>query len=210
MDNTTNSVNDYTSKMNLDSFDEYASWFDKFKNNNDIREINFQNEVVKKLINVLCDDLDVVNCANKGADTTNHDYFQYCGGYYDKNNNWKASTPDLVIAKGWNWHNKKNIVDYRAVVEVKSPYLQPIYHKDSKKYGSYLKKKLSRHLSAHCNEKVILTDALKWEFYKKSNGLTPIKKFKLYDLHKRGKWDWSDREFNQLKQFLLEFLKEEN
>lgn len=32
------------------SFAEYKSWIDKFINNHDTREINFQNDVVKKII----------------------------------------------------------------------------------------------------------------------------------------------------------------
>ncbi len=31
------------------TFDDYKRWFEKYKKNNDVREINFQNEVVKKI-----------------------------------------------------------------------------------------------------------------------------------------------------------------
>jgi len=123
----------------------------------------------------------------------------------------------LVIANGWNWINKENVVDYRAVVEVKSPYLSPIYHKDYEKYSDTLKIELKRHLSAMKNDRVILTDALKWEFYNKSNGLVPVQTFRLYDLS-RSKWEWKTEyilrdditnEFKELKEFLKRFINKE-
>ncbi|MCM3574733.1 hypothetical protein M3172_16165 [Mesobacillus subterraneus] len=220
------------------TFDDYKRWFEKYKKNNDVREINFQNEVVKKFISAICADLDVENSEKKGPDTNKHDYLQYCGTYIDKTGKEKAFTPDLVITKNWNWLNKENDVEYRAVVEVKSPYLQPIYKKDYEKYGENLKKELRCHLSAKNNDKVILTDAMKWEFYKRNeeyNDLVPIRTFRLYDLSGgRGKWEWKKgeqgivendvikglfgdnltytkpiEEFEELKNFLKEFLNNE-
>lgn len=214
-------------------FDEYKKWFNKYKENNDKQEIKYQNEVVKKFISAICPDFDVENTEKKGPPTCNHDYLQYCGTYIDRNGKEKPTTPDLVIAKNWNWLNKVNDVDYRAVVEVKSPYLQPIYNKGYKEYGVGLKKEMRRHLSATHNDKVILTDALKWEFYNKENKLDPIRTFKLYDLFEvMGEWEWKKgeqvtveddvtkevfghilgfeapvEEFEDLKDFLEEFLE---
>src|SRR5699024_9709493 len=103
----------------------------------------------------------------------------YCGTYKD-NNNEKPTTPDLVIAKDWNWYNIENEVDYRAVVEVKSfTSKQLIFNKDFRSYDDKLRKQLNRHLSAKNNNKVILTDCLKWEFYISDNGLIPIKTISL-------------------------------
>lgn len=227
-------------KLNDVTFSDYINWFEKYKNNNDIREINFQNEIVKPFIRSICNDLDVEVSDKKGPDTTDHDYLKYCGTYIDEaSGKEKTVTPDLVIARNWNWLNKENNVDYRAVVEVKSPYQKPIYHKDYEKYGEDLKKELRRHLSAKDNDKVILTDALKWEFYKKNeedNELVPIRTFRLYDLSDgRGKWEWKKgeksiveddvakrmfvdnleyksqiKEFEELKHFLKEFLNNED
>lgn len=196
-------------KMQVDdvTFEEYINWFEKYKNNNDTREVNFQNEVVKKLLCRLCEDLDIVDCSVKVPRTTRHNYLDYCGTYIDKRGETKATTPDLVIVNKWNWYNIENKVDYRAVVEVKSPYLQPIYNKELSDYSDSLKTKIRRHLSAEANEKVILTDAMKWEFYEKSNGLSPKQVFKLYDLIGR-KWAWkeSDIEFENFKCYLKEFV----
>ncbi|MGV8907113.1 MAG: hypothetical protein ACOH15_11000 [Acetobacterium sp.] len=226
-------------EVNIVEFDVYKKWFDKYYENNDGNEIKIQNEIVKPFISAICTDLDVEDSKNKGPDTDKHDYFQYCGTYIGEHGEEKASTPDLVIAKNWNWLNKENDVDYRAVVEVKSPYQQQrIYNKDYEKYGEDLKNELRRHLSAKDNDKVILTDAMKWEFYKKNeedNKLVPIRTFRLYDLSGgRGKWEWKKseqvivendfikemlganleretiKEFEELKNFLKEFLKSED
>lgn len=195
--------------MNDITFNEYKGWLEKYRENNDVREINIQNEIVKKLINNICTDLEVVYSDKKGPNTSKHDYFQYCGTYIGKKGEKKAVTPDLVIAKNWNWLNTKIYVDYRAVVEVKSPFLeQRIYDKDYKKYVGKIKNELRRHLSAKNNNKVILTDALKWEFYTK-NELVPLKTFRLYDLlNNDDKWDWkkSEQDFTDLKEFLMKFL----
>lgn len=176
------------------SFDEYKNLFEKLIKQNDIREIRFQNEVIAPFIKSICD-FDIVDSSHKERDSGKHDYLQYCGTYTDnKTGLKKPSTPDLTIAKNWNWHNIDNAVDYRAVVEVKSPYLAPIYHKNFDMYNSALKNELKRHLTATKNEKLILTDCLKWEFYYKINDLTPIKEFRLYDLFQRGEWKWKTNE----------------
>lgn len=194
-------------QINEVTFEEYIGWFEKYKNNNDIREVNFQNEVVKKLLCKLFEDLDIVDCSVKVPRTTKHNYLEYCGTYEDKRGEQKATTADLVIVKNWNWYNKDNEVDYRAVVEVKSPYLQPIYNKEYSEYSNSLKKELNRHLSATINEKVILTDAMKWEFYKKTEIVSPQNVFKIYDLVGRN-WVWkeNEKEFENLKSYLKEFL----
>ena len=161
---------------------------------------------------------------------------QYCGTYIDKNGENKPSTPDLVIAKNWNWLHKVYSVDYRSVVEVKSPYMdQSIYNKEHQIYGVELKKELKRHLTAKNNSKVILTDTLKWEFYERNveyTELIPIQTIVLYDLcNGRNKWNWKKgklesknndvisevfggplinekpvKEFEELKDYIIEFL----
>ena len=210
-------------QVNDVSFDDYKNWFREIKNK-DPHEIHFQSKIVERFISILCRDLDVYDCSKKVQDSQKHDYDQYCG-----RKDGKAATPDLVIAKGWNWENIKNTVDYRAVVEVKSPFTGPIYHKDYEEYGAKLKEELDRHLSAKKNSKLILTDTLKWEFYERGK---KTKTFKLYELSKGGKWEWKQGEkgivedevmkelfgpdlkyekpvhaFEELKNYLKEFLE---
>ncbi len=193
------------------TFNQYKGWFEKYRRNNDTREINFQNEVIKRFIRGICTDLDVESCDTK-LTTTRHDYLQYCGTYIS-NGKEKPSTPDLVITKEWNWFNREYNLDYRAVVEVKSPFGKgSIYSKGYINYSSDLKCELKRHLSAKVNEKVILTDVLKWEFYIRSEDgidLKPIRTIELYDLTDgRGHWEWKKDEqvMEELKEFLKEFL----
>lgn len=205
-------MTNYTVPTHRDiTFNEYKGIFEKYKNNNDTREITFQNELVKPFIRGVRNDLDVESCDTK-LRTEKHDYLQYCGTYIDKNEK-KAATPDLVITKEWNWLNREYSLDYRAVVEVKSPFAKKdiMYNKNYKDYGEHLCKELKRHLSATINNKVILTDALKWEFYKRSGGgneLIPIRTIELYNLiDGRGHWKWDSVDsFNSLKYYLKDFL----
>ena len=176
------------------NFDEYKKWVNKYINKNDWNEIRFQNEVVKPFISAIFPNLDVEDVSTK-RNSPNHDYHQYGGLYTDKDGKEKVATPDLVIAKNWNWLNKENDVEYYAVVEVKSPGLkQAIYCKDYQKYDKELKDELKRHLSSTKNDKVILTDTLKWEFYKKDSGLVPVRTFELYNFFQRGNWEWKKGE----------------
>jgi hypothetical protein len=161
-------LNDEVAGSNDVTFEEYKVWLEKYEKNNDGRETNIQNEVVRKFISGICADLDVEDVANKVSASTKHDYLQYCGAYINGKGEEKAHTPDLVISRNWNWWNKVNNVKYCAVVEVKSPFgKQSIFNKENEKYGGKLQKDLNRHLSAKNNDKLILTDGLKWEFYKK-------------------------------------------
>ncbi|MBT2218009.1 hypothetical protein KK120_19595 [Virgibacillus dakarensis] len=122
------------------TFNEYKGIFEKYKNNNDTREITFQNELVKPFIRGVRNDLDVEGCDTKGP-TQIHDYLQYCGTY-TINGNEKSVTPDLVITKDWNWLNRDFSLDYRAVVEVKSPFLKDrIYSKEYEDYSEEFKVK---------------------------------------------------------------------
>ena len=43
------------------TFNEYVRMIEKWKNNNDFREINIQNEVVKPFIEALGDEFDVID-----------------------------------------------------------------------------------------------------------------------------------------------------
>lgn len=223
------SINDF-------SYFQYKNLVDKCIEQNDTREVTLQGDVVKHFINKLCANLDIADVSYKGpvgTQTNYHDYLQYCGTYKDNNKD-KATTPDLVIAQNWNWHNIQNKVDYCAVVEVKSFTIQPIYTIGYSSYNDELRKQLERHLSAKKNKKVILTDCLKWEFYDNNEGVIPLKTISLIDIGKDNKypnWKWKKekevqvenevikgifknsikykeepKEFKELKMYLVEFL----
>ena len=99
------------------TFNEYVRMIEKWKNNNDFREINIQNEVVKPFIEALGDEFDVIDVSIKGRESKNHDYLAYCGTY-ESGGKKKATTPDLIITKNWNWRNRENKVKYYCSVEV--------------------------------------------------------------------------------------------
>lgn len=194
------------------TFDEYKCWINKYINNHDTREINFQNDVIKRLLEKLFPNYDIVCVDTKGCNSKNHNYYAYSGKYTD-NGKTKPTTPDLLVCKNWDWYNVNNKnIQYIATVEVKSPYgLEAIYKKDYEKYSDKLKLKISTHLEAENIEKIILTDTFKWEFYSKENVkyppimlVDPIKSGKGYTY----KWcDNADDRFQSLINFLYEFLK---
>lgn len=149
-------------------FNSYQNWIQKYINNHDTREINFQNDVVKRLLENLYPSYDIVCVDTKGCDSETHDYYKYSGSYIDpKDNKKKPTTPDLLICKNWDWYNKNNDkIIYLATVEVKSPYgAEAIYKKDFENYYEGWKLKISRHLSAEEVNVVIFTDTFKWDFF---------------------------------------------
>ena len=182
------------------TFNEYVRMIEKWKNNNDFREINIQNEVVKPFIEALGDEFDVIDVSIKGRESKNHDYLAYCGTY-ESGGKKKATTPDLIITKNWNWRNRENKVKYYCSVEVKSPFLNVRLY-DKEKYSDFLKAKINRHLSAKENHKLILTDGIKWEFYEKQK---EKKSFNLYV--KDTEWQWNPLDFEDIKKSIKDFLK---
>lgn len=145
-------------------FAEYKEWIDKYIHNNDTREINFQNDVIKKLIEKLFPMYDVVNVGTKGSCTDKHDYNHYSGIYKDDLGREKPTTPDILIARNWNWYNVEyeNEINYIATIEVKSPFgNEAIYKSDRNECPIQIK----RHLSAKKIDKVIYTDSFEWRFY---------------------------------------------
>lgn len=64
--------------MNIE-VQEYKSWIEKFINRNDNREINYQNDVVKCLLERLFEEYDIIYVDTKGPDSKSHDYYAYSG-----------------------------------------------------------------------------------------------------------------------------------
>ena len=198
--------------MNVE-FEEYRNWIQKYISNHDTREVNFQNDVVKRLLEKLYPTYDIVYVYTKGCDAKNHDYYAYSGKYMDKNGKEKPTTPDLLICKNWDWYNSKNdSITYLATVEVKSPYgSQAIYKKDFKDYYQSLVNQIKQHLSAQRIHKVIVTDTFKWEFYNET--IYSHEDIVLVDRIPIGRgytYKWksnADSEFQELKKKLQEFLR---
>lgn len=199
----------------MPEFKDYKAWVQKYVDNHDTREINFQNNVVKRLLEEMYPDYDVVYVDTKGPESKKHDYREYSGEYRSVQGTLKPTTPDLLICKNWDWYNKDNKdITYLATVEVKSPYGPEAVYKTQL---DYFKEKIDRHLSAKAIDRVILTDALKWVFYTvTSNVRKPEDVITLVDLVKAGRgytYKWSENaneQFMLLKEKLEKFLKKQS
>ena len=151
-------------------FEEYKNIVDKYSKT-DNREINFQNRVVMRLLDRITknsDDICIVDVHSqfKNRESDIHERKYYAGNH----------TPDLLIVKDWNYANKnKKRTDYLAIVEVKSPILDPI-SSDS----VHTSEEMEEYLDI-CNH-VILTDCYTWKFYESK---IEVKSIVLHD-----KSDW--------------------
>ncbi|RFZ78558.1 hypothetical protein DS742_12855 [Lacrimispora amygdalina] len=194
------------------SFTEYKKWIDKYIRNNDTREINFQNDVIKRLIEKLFPKYDVVNVGTKGSDTAKHNYYHYSGKYIDNLGREKPTTPDILVANNWNWYNieHENEIKYIATIEVKSPYgKEAIYKSDCCNCPA----QINRHLSAEKIDKVIYTDSFEWRFYTQ-NKLDNPEKFSFVNRIRIGRgytYEWkteayAQEEFDKLIKKLKDFL----
>lgn len=150
------------------NYEEYKLLMNRQLKKKDVRERVFQDNVIRPFLQVLLTDYDIEPVDVK-INSSEHDYTQYCGTYV-KNGIEITATPDLCISDNWNWENRKNIVNYKCVVEIKSPILDPITGFEPSKYRCL--EEVKRHLNAKKNSKVILTDGITWTFYERE--LNPI------------------------------------
>lgn len=157
-------------KSNYFSFEKYKQLVDKYYEN-DPREINFQNRVILTLLDkIFINDEKIwivdVSTQFKNRESEQHTREMYANDY----------TPDLLIVKKWKYNNiNKPSEDYLAVVEIKSPKLDPIRNNNnhtSKEVDNYIK----------IGRKVILTDCFEWRFY--GFGENP----KSFTLHDENDW----------------------
>lgn len=178
----------HTDKFPFSDYKELVDTYSKI----DSREIIFQNRVVMPFLDKLFGnekDISIVDIStqNSRQNTDIHDT-----RFYKKDD---ASSPDLLVARHWNYANVNNDqIDYLAVIEVKSPVLNPIYKTDEME--GRIKEQVKMHLVA--NDKVILTDCIKWCFFKKGYDLNPIKTINL-----NGEDDI--KEWNELCEYICEF-----
>lgn len=102
-----------------------------------------------------------------------------------------SAHPDIMVVKNWNYNNRDNDdILYLAIIEIKSPLLDPVNNRDSNEYGSHTKREISCHIQACTN--VILTVSFRWHFYQIAKGLKT--KEKIVDLHDEKKIGIKDLE----------------
>lgn len=148
-------------------YSEYVGLMKRQIETNDARERVYQDNIIRPFLQSVFQDLDIEPVDIK-INSEKHDYEQYCG----KNNKAIPITPDLCITDKWYWNNRENNVNYKGVVEIKSPILDYITGLEPSKYKC--KNEIQQHLNAKNNTKVILTDGVTWTFYNKEKDLTPV------------------------------------
>lgn len=197
------------------SYSNYKSLIDKYWEI-DWREITFQNRVVTPLLDKLFINEKDISIIDISTQSDRNDTDIHNTRFYKKE---KAASPDLLIARHWNYANKNNDeIEYLAVVEVKSPKSAPIYN-NKNDFNDRVKTYLE------VNDKVILTDCIKWQFYEKED-LVPVKTINLFDennifyrkvgetpefliaeLQSSPTYVGNPKEWGQLCEYLREFLK---
>lgn len=157
----------------------------------DWREITIQNRVITPLLDRLFINEKDISIVDISTQYDNNNSEIHDTRTYRKE---RTSPPDLLVARHWNYSNVDNDkIDYLGVVEVKSPILNPVYNKDKNKFEGQIK----THLEV--NDKVILTDCIQWQFFKKEYGLDPVTTINLYE--ENNNWKRKD---SKTPEFLLE------
>ncbi|MCG4663153.1 hypothetical protein L0P73_21470 [[Clostridium] innocuum] len=147
-------------------YKEYVELIKRQIRTQDCRERVYQDNIIRPFLQSVFMDLDIEPVDIK-IPSEIHEYEQYCGTYF-KDKKELPATPDLCITSEWHWNNKEVDVDYKGVVEIKSPILNYITGFPPSKYNCL--EEIERHLQAKKNTKVILTDGVTWTFYDKDNG----------------------------------------
>ncbi|WP_147566521.1 hypothetical protein ACSVC9_02685 [Clostridium sp. LBM24168] len=122
----------------------------------DNRELNYQNRVIIPMLKkIFANDasikiVDVSTLYKNWDNRTWHDRSKYAGNY----------TPDVLIAKNWDIHNRdNNKIEYCMLIEVKKP------NADDREHAICEVNDYLNHVP-----NVILTDLVSWEFYTKDGG----------------------------------------
>ena len=146
----------------------------QFGNEKDNREFYIQRRLIEPFIESIVPELHIedVSVIRHNSSSSEHDSMQYsCGAY-----------PDLLIVKEWNYFNVNNVIDYKAVVEVKPPFVKNedyyhiglqqknetrIYTHTVDTYSAENVQRILGYFNATENNRVIFTDGLKWDFFDK-------------------------------------------
>ena len=180
-------------KNNLTYFTYFKKTLDKFTEI-DPREINFQNRIIIPLLEDILSDresISVVDVSNQYKSSTNHTRDSYAG----------IHTPDLLIAENWNYENNNNSsINYIALVEVKSPILEPINFEN---LNQHTKNEISCYLELQ--ERVILTDCIRWCFYTKSHENIV---YDLSDILDANEYENDPQKWSELCNYIKTFLSD--
>ena len=164
----------------LVDFEKYTNLVNYFFEN-DNREENYQNRVLIPFFEALCIDSDVVDTSmlTKEWNKRGIERNKFAGSY----------TPDLLIASNWKLIKTGERVDYKALIEIKTPTAQDRDHAESE-VKEYLEKVSF----------VVLTDCVTWEFYMKEDGRIY---YSYYSLEKEHKITHIERNKRYRKKLML-------
>lgn len=163
--------------MDFEKYTNLVNYF--FENDN--REENYQNRVLIPFFEALCIDSDVVDTSmlTKEWNKRGIERNKFAGLY----------TPDLLIASNWKLLKTGERVDYKALIEIKTPTAQDRDHAESE-VKEYLDKVSF----------VVLTDCVTWEFYMKEDGRIY---YSYYSLEKEHKITHIERNRRYRKKLML-------
>lgn len=147
--------------MDFEKYTNLVTWFLE----NDNREENYQNRVLIPFLETLCADADVVDTSmlTKEWDKRGIERNKFAG----------LHTPDLLIASNWKLYKKEGKVDYKTIIEIKTPTAEDREHAVSE-IREYLDKVSF----------VVLTDCITWEFYMKEDERIYYTRYSLEEKHK--------------------------
>lgn len=135
------------------TFEDYQKLVEKYCKE-DVREINFQNEIIIQLLKKIFINDDKISVVNVSAQFANRESKEHTRKHYAND-----FTPDILIAKDWNYRNKALAEEnYLAVIEVKSPMLDPI-----SKVNTHTNEEIDAY--KQIGIRLILTDCYVWNFY---------------------------------------------
>lgn len=193
------------------SFETYRKIFENIANT-DCEERRFQNELLLVFLRASLTNIEIMETGEPRIPSQNHDLSQYCGEVDYEDGKKKFWRPDLTACDKWYRHNIVHKVKYKFVVEAKSPYSREkifdngLSADEILKTESRVKREIESHFNAKCNDKVILTDTIRWVFYKKENNkIVSCADYVLKEKTSNG-WKWVQLISKQLPD--SEFFKE--
>lgn len=170
------------------SFEDYLKKVIRISEDNP-REINYQLEIVKPLLEKLLSGHQIPDTSQNSNDTARHTREHYTLPGH--------TAPDLLIAKEYQYDNNSDEApktEIIAAIEIKTPYSDEMTGDDLNNYKIHLLYELALYI--YKDSQVIATNCRRWQFFRKANNesfdesVPPI--LERYNKNKNKKPDNSD------------------
>ncbi len=153
-------IHDIVIANNYPSFEWYLNKIIKISEESP-KEINYQLEIIKPLLEEILPQYQVVDTSGNSADTTKHTRKAYTLESH--------AAPDLLIAKNYKYDNKKKEPpEIHAVVEVKEQSSTEMFNRDIDGYSDHLIYEVGLYLSMSEDRRVIATNCRRWHFFERT------------------------------------------